>query len=90
MVEWFISRGVKDHEIILKVFGGGDMLPIEAPLIHSKTIGGQNISSALHLMAGKHFKISAIDLGGESGRKLFFYTDTGDVLVKRIKNERKD
>ncbi len=85
MCNWFIAHGVKDNEIILKAFGGGDVLQVEAPLTNSKTIGHQNISSALRLIESKNFKIAAIDLGGESGRKIFFYTHTGDVLVKRMK-----
>jgi chemotaxis protein CheD len=88
MYNWLESRGVKDSEIIIKVFGGGKVLPsddIGGRRLISNSIGSMNIDSALRLILGKKMIISAIDVGGEMARKVFFYTHTGEVLLKRIK-----
>jgi chemotaxis protein CheD len=91
MYDWFVHRDIKDHEIIVKVFGGGKVLQFSDYRfrhrygVNGKSIGTQNIDAALRLILNKNLKIAAIDAGGDIGRKLFFYTHTGDVLLKRVK-----
>lgn len=88
MYNWFYNKGVKNHDIILKVFGGGNVIQINGEKHVMHTIGSLNIDKAMQLIHEKNLEISAIDVGGNLGRKLFFYTHTGTVLIKMIKKER--
>jgi len=89
MHKWFVRRRVKNYEIVVKVFGAGDVLQSkgckEEPCIKNKTIGALNIDAAHRFIKEMNLNIAAIDVGGDIGRKLFFYTHTGEVLIKRLK-----
>lgn len=85
MLENFKKLGVAHHEIEVKVFGGSDMFEMgEKP--KKSTIGVQNAEKALEIITGHSLKLVASDLGGLRGRKIRFYTHTGEVLLKRLRN----
>lgn len=92
MYDWFIQHGVKPHEVEVKVFGGSDVLQKSKAFVESlnKTVGAENIEAVLELILSEGLTISAIDVGGESGRKLFVYTETGEVRLKKIKHSEVD
>jgi len=48
-------------------------------------VGKQNIEMAKKTLHYEHINVKAVHVGGTFGRKIFFFTDTGEVLVKRIK-----
>jgi chemotaxis protein CheD len=84
MLEWFLQLGVEREEIDVKVFGGSDM--IGCTEIKSRaTVGQQNISKAFQVLEMERLRIAASDVGGLRGRKLFFSTHTGEVLLKRLR-----
>ena len=47
-------------------------------------VGKQNIRAALDSMERERIAVAALDVGGGRGRKLFFNTQTGGVLLKRL------
>jgi len=85
MVQFFDRHKVGRSEIEVKYFGGADMFAsqIERPGVVS--IGRQNILSAEQILDREELKPHVADVGGLQGRKLFFYTHTGEVLLKRLK-----
>lgn len=85
MYRWFESKGIKNQEIIVKAFGGSNILQIDPSASKNSTIGIQNIEKVLQLVLNKKLRFSSIDLGGDSGRKLYIYTHTGEVQVRRIR-----
>ena len=89
MYDWFIRRGIKNHEITVKVFGGGDVIQGKGSGygvdVNNKTVGARNIDAALTYVRGKNLNVAAVDVGGESGRQVFLYSHTGEVLLKRLK-----
>ncbi len=76
-------RGVNLGEIEAKLFGGSDILATIKGDGVRKTIGQQNIEAAVLAVREMGMRLVASDMGGVSGRKIFFYTHTGEVLVKR-------
>ncbi|MGK0289246.1 MAG: chemotaxis protein CheD [bacterium] len=70
------------EELEIKLFGGADMFSVPD---ETKTVGRQNIELATDLLNRLGFKVLASDTGGKNGRKLYFYTHTGEVLLQRIK-----
>ena len=83
MIEMFATAGIGPNEIEVKLFGGSDILATPQEGARAKTIGRQNIESALAIIEAEGLSVTSSDLGGFTGRKIFFYTHTGEVLLKR-------
>lgn len=83
MIEMFRERGVLPGELEVKAFGGADMLSVSSG--SSDTIGRKNIRTALKTVEILGLRLVACNLGGTRGRKLLFYTHTGEVLLMRGK-----
>jgi chemotaxis protein CheD len=67
------------------MFGGADTLNtnperqgISAP------VGRLNVMKARAVLEARGLKVLVTDVGGSQGRKIFFYTHTGEVLLKRL------
>lgn len=82
MLERFRGYGIKNSEIEAKIFGGADTLMSKS----SNSIGRQNVKTTLELMGREKLKVIAADVGDSFGRKLIFFTHTGEVFLKRLKN----
>jgi chemotaxis protein CheD len=83
MFDYFDRRGINKTEIEVKVFGGSDMF--EAPAASKiLTIGHQNLAATQGILLRNRLHVTAKDIGGNCGRKLFFYPHSGEVFVKRL------
>lgn len=84
MAAWFEGIGARRGEIEVKLFGGagtnwsGDGGP---PCVN---VGRSNVESALRTLAAHGLCVTARDVGGTIGRKLYFFSHTGEVYVKRL------
>lgn len=86
MIRRIRNFGVEPDEIEVKLFGGSDMLgatQVEAG--RDQPVGRLNIETAKQVLHAEHLVVSVTDVGGKFGRKIFFYTHTGEVLLKRLK-----
>ena len=84
MVKLFDDNKLKRSEIEVKVFGGADMFSMRLGGKNSISVGRQNIEIAQQTLEKEGMRVIAMDVGGTAGRKLFFNTSTGDVLMKRL------
>ena len=84
MLEQFKLRDIKMEQIQVKLFGGADVLEYDRGDCQTVTVGRQNIEKALELVKTQGLRLKASNLGGTVARKLFFYTHSGNVLVKKI------
>lgn len=84
MLAQFQSRGITLNELQVKLFGGADVLEFCQGGGRSATVGQQNIHQALELFRAHGLQVQASNVGGTWGRKIFFYTHTGEVLLKRL------
>lgn len=82
MLERFRKYGIANHEIEAKIFGGAEALMSKT----SNSIGKQNIKTTLHIIGKEKIRVVAADVGDSFGRKLVFLTHTGDVFLKRLKD----
>jgi len=85
MYRWMMKNNVKHNEMIIKAFGGGNVLQFDSHPGSNPTIGLQNIDKTIRLVIGKQLQFTSLDMGGDCGRKIYFYSHTGEVLLKRIK-----
>jgi chemotaxis protein CheD len=69
--------------LVVKVFGGADMFEAKTA---SKilTIGRQNLLARQGILLRNRLQVTAKDIGGGRGRKLFYYPHSGEVFVKRL------
>ncbi len=84
MLEIYHKRGIVRGEIDVKIFGGSDILIVQEGERKNRTVGRQNLEMALQILEGEGVRIIASDLGGLHGRKILFYSHTGEVLLKRL------
>lgn len=85
MLEEFDRRGIPKKEIEAKIFGGANMFESANPTDETRLVGNQNIEMALQILEGAGIGVTTSDIGGRQGRKLFFYSHTGEVFVKRLR-----
>lgn len=84
MVKSFNEFNVKPDEIEVKVFGGSDMFarPVKKGIV---SVGNQNIKTAQKVIQSEGLTLLSQDFGGTQGRKILFFTHTGEILLKRLK-----
>lgn len=80
----FDRLGARREEIVVKVFGGADVLAVSARQGLKPTIGAQNCEAALQVLAEAGLNVAASDVGGRRGRRLHFHTGNGEVLLHRL------
>jgi chemotaxis protein CheD len=88
-IQWMMKRykqqGVSLHDIEIKVFGGADSFSAEPGGRRGiSSIGQRNTMTAMETLEKEGLRILSSDVGGATGRKLFFNTQTGEVLLKRL------
>lgn len=89
MAKVFDQHGINRREIEVKCFGGSDMFPREKQVPGLVSVGRQNIVIAEKILMTEGLSLHMMDVGGLQGRKILFYTDTGEVFLKRLTNDIK-
>lgn len=69
-----------------KVFGGASV--IKSNSSEEDNVGSQNAQMALDVLVRERIKVIVRDTGGSRGRKLFFFTDTKEVFIKKLSGNR--
>ncbi len=76
-----LTLGAERKHLRAKIFGGGNVLHFR------KTEGDipySNIQFSKKFLAMEQIPLLTMDVGGTVGRKIFFFTDTGKVLAKKL------
>ncbi|MCM8823129.1 MAG: chemotaxis protein CheD [Candidatus Omnitrophica bacterium] len=83
MVDELKLRGCSVNSLVAKIFGGAHMFTtVSGNSIFN--VGTKNIEKAKESLNNLKIRISAEDVGGNFGRTIEFYLDTGKVKVKTI------
>ncbi|RQW86742.1 MAG: chemotaxis protein CheD [Geobacter sp.] len=86
MLQMFGRHGIYKKDLVVKLFGGSDILPPSQNNYRDKTVGMQNILRAQQIIKNEQLNLLASDVGGTRGRKLFFHTHTGEIYLKRLRD----
>lgn len=82
-------QGGRRRDIQIKVFGGAELFGFtggrSSGLSSACSVGRKNVQMAIMELERAGLRIMASDVGGQTGRKLYFLSHTGEVWVKRIK-----
>lgn len=84
MLDLFSAQGMHHKWLEVKLFGGADMMTATGSRIG---VGRRNIEIARQVLAAEGLNVASADVGGTRGRKLFFYTHTGEILLKRLRRD---
>ncbi len=84
LIERFDRLGIPRRQIEVKLFGGADVLAMPGRRPEAQTVGRKNIAAAKMAIVRERLVLQAADVGGTTGRKLFFVTHTGEVLLKKL------
>lgn len=88
----YLYAKVMEHgacgDLVVKLFGGAQVLAVGERLPERQVVGDQNIAKAEAVLASLGLSVAVRDTGGFQGRKLFFCTRTGDVFVRRMRHEK--
>ncbi|MBC8199650.1 MAG: chemotaxis protein CheD [Desulfobacteraceae bacterium] len=80
-----IKHGARRENLAAKIFGGGNVLKFRRG---DGDVTGSNIRFAKKFLELEGMPVKSEDLGGYSGRTIFFFTDTAKVLLKRFDAEK--
>ncbi len=82
------DRGASLENIVAKVAGGARMFYCDEN-DKEKSIGEQNVAGVRKLLKKMRIKVAGEDTGGNHGRSVEFYLDTGKLVVKALGGEDK-
>jgi chemotaxis protein CheD len=81
LIEGMARLGCHLSSLRAKLFGGAAVLPFGA---NADTVGNQNVRIALELLRHHGIPLLARRTGGHTGVLIRLYTETGEVLVRRL------
>ena len=73
-------------DLVIKLFGGAQVLNIAERSPGRQTVGDQNVAKAEAVLASLGLAVTARNTGGIRGRKLFFCTRSGDVFMRYMRH----
>lgn len=82
LVNHLTKLGASKSRLQAKVFGGGNVLK----QIKYTNVGEQNAAFVNEYLDTEGFQVIASDLLGEYPRKVYFFPETGEVKVRKIKS----
>lgn len=80
LLDGVLQLGARRGELLAKIFGGAGQFKAGG----QATIGAQNVEAARQFLAEHRIPVMAEDAGGERGRRLVFFTETGEAWVKAL------
>lgn len=82
LLEKMKSFGASNGSVKAKIFGGGEVIESSMPQFH---IGKRNIELAREMLEELKIPIVSSSVGGKLGRKIIFFTETGEVRQRYVK-----
>lgn len=82
LINHLLKLGANRNRLEAKVFGGGNVL--RGMTVNN--VGERNAEFVLDYLQNEEIPIFAQDLLGEYPRKVYFFPDTGKVMVRKIKS----
>ena len=84
LINQLFALGARRERLEAKVFGAARVLP------GMSDIGKRNAAFAIDYLKRESIRVVAEDLGSEEPCKIYYFTQTGRVLLKRLKSLRND
>ncbi len=88
LINEMMKKGVRKADLQAKVFGAASVLDFPARTGANRIPAG-NIEFAFSYLEREGIPVAARDVGGKEARRIFLYTRTGRVMLKRVPVTRK-
>jgi chemotaxis protein CheD len=82
LINRIMNLGGRRHHLSAKIFGGARTL---STISDEYAMGKKNVEFVRNFLRRENIHIVSQDLGGDRSRKIYFHTDSGEVLLKRGK-----
>jgi chemotaxis protein CheD len=89
MLARMIKNGADRSNMIIKIAGGAKMLSIPGENSHLD-IGQKNIAEIKAALNRENLAVCGADLGGNCGRTIEFFLDSGKITVKVVNGNTKE
>lgn len=86
LINNLLKLGASRNRLEAKLFGGSNMMRS----VNINNVGSQNSRFAQKFMAAEGIPVISHDLFGEYARKIWFFPDTGKVMMRRLTRTRND
>ena len=91
MIRVMKQNGMVPSSVVVKLFGGSDMFDAASDSNPARfAVGAENIKMARAVLQQHGIRIQKTDVGGLYGRKLLFFSETGQVFVKKLNRKAVD
>ena len=84
LINNLLTMGAHRGRLVAKVFGAGRVLP------GMSDVGARNAEFAMEYLSREGITIAAKDVGGNRARKVYFFVESGRVLVKELRQMHND
>jgi chemotaxis protein CheD len=82
LINRLLKQGSSKENLIVKITGGARMLHV--PGYSQLDIGQRNIEAVKAALKGENVPIVGTEIGGNFGRSVHFYLDSGRILIKSV------
>jgi len=83
LINQMMKLGANRYKLTAKIFGGASIL---STVSSEFCMGMRNIEFVVDFLLTEKIPILNYNFGGVDSRRIFYHTDTNDVLLKRIKS----
>ena len=81
LINDMMHRGSRRSLLTAKIFGAASVM---SGVAHDRSVSAANESFIRQLLINEGIPISCADLGGDCGRRIAYFLDTGKVKVRRL------
>ncbi|WP_112321096.1 chemoreceptor glutamine deamidase CheD [Oceanibium sediminis] len=80
LINEILGQGGRRERLEAKIFGAAESISGS----HSRSVGSKNAAFARHYLETEGIPVVAADLGGTSGRRIYYFPSTGMVRVQYL------
>ncbi len=84
LINQMMKLGANRYKLTAKIFGGASIL---STISSEFCMGMRNIEFVVDFLLTEKIPILNYNFGGVDSRRIYYHTDTNDVLLKRIKSK---
>ena len=89
VLDKLLKKGAKANRLIIKIAGGAQVLQV-AGLKNRLDIGARNTEAVREAMIKAGLTLKAQDVGGNFGRTMQFFINTGKITIKTVGKGEKE
>lgn len=83
LINQMMKLGANRYKLTAKVFGGASIMPA---ISSGFKMGMKNVETVIDFLEIEKIPIINYNFGGVDSRRIFFHSDTSEVMIKRIKS----